>query len=980
MVRRFSLGLGIIPARARPVPTAPPVNTVLPSITGVLTQGQTLTADPGSWTGLPSGAFSYQWQRSGSNISGATNSTYVAQSADVSAGANAITVEVTATNDLGSTTAESAGVTIAAPLSISGTPGGANVGAAYSFTPSSAGGHTPKTYALTGTLPEGLSFNTSTGAITGTPVSSGTASGLNITVTDADGLTASLGTFSIVVSAGSTADIDSFTIVGATALDPVNVGGTDYGIDGHGILAEVVTDELTGTPLGSSFSVRVRNPGFKNGVAADRDTVFKGVGLLPKQATSATYVNTPHTETPSAGKLKFWVVLHYDPDGTNALAADGVDVCRYVDQIFSATEIVSVTVEEGWYSTAGGGDVSSGVITNSSTLDIDTPPIEVKTLNLERDVNEGSTRTFRAKVSHLYGQSGRMFDVVKVRGRDASNNYTAYTTVSATTAYDPVGDGLTYTEIVEATYSTTGLNDGVMCRDEYLAYPLIGTAPLDSTTLESDPKDTRYPQEYRNIRSTAWQRVYAVVESGAAGPGTASTTLATAEADPFPSWHAAYNAIQAANNTANGSNTCDSGVIYARNTTGSPITLDKAGNFTGVIGSACCEIKPHPSNTADLIFGMAAAAHTFPTRVIWRDMKWVRTGTAGAFTPGQSQAGNELTVFQSEGCTINHDTTSGTLPWFDDDWARANLIGYTFSSNTTPGAATSGLGAASTKAYHARLACGVRNTTTTSLRVVAYTFLCAKGSFNFFAKGSGQPAREGMLLGSTILTATAAAQGIASDGATEFPVDGRGFHYEQSVMEYSVDDIFFNIGASSTNPADNGIITYFGHPQSATGGSTTPTATTNVAYCDVSGLKGVKRHIRMQLSGVARYAIKTCWFEYVAEGAGRVSNWKSWLKAGWAFNALMYGRDPGSEGVAGSGAQPEWAGFCAGPGEIFGDGDPTFTDNNQGLTGGGGTYTLSGSSQPLATVPTGHQKYTYDLAGNTRRTDGTGYAWPYEGP
>lgn len=204
MALRLGIGLGIIPQAARPVPTLAPVNTVLPSITGIRTQGQTVSADPGEWTGLPSGAFTYEWQRwNGSSwaaISGATSSTYVAQAADVSAGSNALRVRVTATNDLGSTSANSPPVTIAAPLTISGSPGAATAGLAYSFIPASAGGRAPRSYALTGTLPAGLSFNTSTGAISGTPVSSGTASGLSIVETDFDGLTATLGPFSISVA------------------------------------------------------------------------------------------------------------------------------------------------------------------------------------------------------------------------------------------------------------------------------------------------------------------------------------------------------------------------------------------------------------------------------------------------------------------------------------------------------------------------------------------------------------------------------------------------------------------------------------------------------------------------------------------------------------------------------------------------------------------------------------------------------------
>lgn len=100
-------------------------------------------------------------------------------------------------------------VTIAvapATLTISGTPPTtATVGTAYSFTPTAAGGVTPRTFALiAGTLPAGLSFNTGTGAITGTPTEAGSATGLSIRVTDNVGTTATLATFGITVSAGAT--------------------------------------------------------------------------------------------------------------------------------------------------------------------------------------------------------------------------------------------------------------------------------------------------------------------------------------------------------------------------------------------------------------------------------------------------------------------------------------------------------------------------------------------------------------------------------------------------------------------------------------------------------------------------------------------------------------------------------------------------------------------------------------------------------
>jgi hypothetical protein len=43
-------------------PAAAPKNTERPTISGTARVGQTLTANPGSWSGNPD-AFSYQWQR-----------------------------------------------------------------------------------------------------------------------------------------------------------------------------------------------------------------------------------------------------------------------------------------------------------------------------------------------------------------------------------------------------------------------------------------------------------------------------------------------------------------------------------------------------------------------------------------------------------------------------------------------------------------------------------------------------------------------------------------------------------------------------------------------------------------------------------------------------------------------------------------------------------------------------------------------------
>jgi len=89
--------------------TSAPVNTALPSISGSTVVGQQLATTNGNWSGNPT-SFAYQWQRcdvNGANcpaIAGATNSTYVLSSADVS---STMRAAVTATNAAGSGVATS---------------------------------------------------------------------------------------------------------------------------------------------------------------------------------------------------------------------------------------------------------------------------------------------------------------------------------------------------------------------------------------------------------------------------------------------------------------------------------------------------------------------------------------------------------------------------------------------------------------------------------------------------------------------------------------------------------------------------------------------------------------------------------------------------------------------------------------------------------------------------------------------------------
>ncbi len=94
-----------------------PANTVAPVASGTGTIGQTLSCTTGTWTGTPTPTYTYQWQRDGVNIGSATASTYLLVTAD---GGTTVRCVVTATNTAGAVTANSNGISVAAPAASTG--------------------------------------------------------------------------------------------------------------------------------------------------------------------------------------------------------------------------------------------------------------------------------------------------------------------------------------------------------------------------------------------------------------------------------------------------------------------------------------------------------------------------------------------------------------------------------------------------------------------------------------------------------------------------------------------------------------------------------------------------------------------------------------------------------------------------------------------------------------------------------------------
>ena len=179
-----------------------------------------------------------------------------------------------------------------------------NVGTALSFVPvTAAGGTVPYTFALTGTLPTGLAFNTGTGAVTGTPTSSLATTTFTVTVTDAASATSSKtfvltvnGPFSTtqavpsrVGTVGTT--IPSFTpVTAAGGTIPYSFALTPPGTLPAGMTFSATTGQVSGTPgatlATTTFTVAVTDA--TSATSSKTFTLTVNPALVTTQAVAST--------------------------------------------------------------------------------------------------------------------------------------------------------------------------------------------------------------------------------------------------------------------------------------------------------------------------------------------------------------------------------------------------------------------------------------------------------------------------------------------------------------------------------------------------------------------------------------------------------------------------------------------------------------------------------------------------------------------
>jgi hypothetical protein len=236
------------------------INAVAPTISSHpvslnRTSGQSATLSVTASTS-DGGTLSYIWRKDGIVISGEVASTLTINPIATSdTGAYTSVVTNTISNGVAtSSTSTTATLTVAGALTVA-TPAvglSGTASSAFSLAVVASGGRTALMYSLTGSLLGGLSLNSSTGTISGTPTVAGTST-VSVTVTDANGATASTSDFTISIGYASTnvslalaAASPQYRISNTITATTSRAGTVNFKLDGSSITGcESVVAALT---------------------------------------------------------------------------------------------------------------------------------------------------------------------------------------------------------------------------------------------------------------------------------------------------------------------------------------------------------------------------------------------------------------------------------------------------------------------------------------------------------------------------------------------------------------------------------------------------------------------------------------------------------------------------------------------------------------------------------------------------------------
>ncbi|WP_421915353.1 putative Ig domain-containing protein [Mesorhizobium sp.] len=291
-----------------------------------------------------------------------------------SAAGGAVTYTVTVTDALGAQASNTFQMAVNSAVTATQAVGATDLTQNHAATPfipvTGSGGLAPLTYSVSPALPTGLSFGSSTGQISGTPTIPSTGSSYSVTVTDANGATAT-NIFTLTVNGAVTAtQAVSTTILtqnhAATSFTPVTgAGGTSplsYGVSPPlpaGLSFDTSNGQISGTPSTASaagtYTVTVTDAQGATATATFGLAVTSGVTATQAVATTILTENhaatsfTPVTGSGGAGSLTYGVSPGL-PAGLNFNTANGQ--VTGTPSVTSAATTYTVTVTDANAATA----------------------------------------------------------------------------------------------------------------------------------------------------------------------------------------------------------------------------------------------------------------------------------------------------------------------------------------------------------------------------------------------------------------------------------------------------------------------------------------------------------------------------------------------------------------------------------------------------------------------------------------------------
>jgi hypothetical protein len=397
----------------------------------------------------------------------------------------------------------------------------------------------------------------------------------------------------------------SLTVADATPIDPVS----SVGASGSGWVAIATLKgltSLTGTAVPSALTLSVTDPGFDT--AGNVTTVARtitGVAHLRRQ---------------------------YPNGNSKMISTDGTNLTLYItldDWIYSGTTIVSASIGSTFYPSCVASNAASKLNLSATAY---TKPL-FGWINPQQE-SSGSTFAVESVAFHRHATAGQQVACIKYSANDGTTT-SPVVTASSPALSSRITQG-NIPEVWKGTVDMSSLAQATMCTVNAQVYPWIGDS---SAVLNLSSDGAAWPTALAitklrvfNDRTGGYGGAFAYVQNGASG-GTVSTTAATARAAPFPTIEAALNAIQTFNNANKGHNDFGGGTVRIMDS-GAATTITINGAPSNAYGVTWCNIEKDPLATF-------AVTITWGSQQQWPQMIRWRGGLAISHTAARTFLGQD---------------------------------------------------------------------------------------------------------------------------------------------------------------------------------------------------------------------------------------------------------------------------------------------------------------------------------------------------